>query len=103
VCSGGEQVGTVKEVLAAAEQDIFEGLIISTASGVRYADEEVIEEIYEFQVVLTEDLVGAERLPEPAPSPAVLGVGPDVVSQSTGAYERDVWFKRIWNRLSGKY
>jgi hypothetical protein len=101
VCSGGEQVGTVKEVLAAAEQDIFEGLIIDTHSGDRYCDETIIGDIYDRQVVLTVD--SADRLPPPQPAPAAMEVGPDDVSESKGAYKRDVFFKRIWNRLSGKY
>jgi hypothetical protein len=30
-------------------------------------------------------------------------VGADDVSEPGGAYKRDLWLKRIWNRLSGNY
>ena len=36
--SGGERVGTVHRVLADAESDIFDGLILDTDEGERFAD-----------------------------------------------------------------
>jgi hypothetical protein len=103
VASGGEPVGTVKEVIAAAEQDIFEGLIVDTEQGARYVDEEAIGDIYERHVVLKLDQRACQSLPEPDPAPAAMSVTPDDVSEGKTAYKRDIWFKRIWNRLSGNY
>jgi hypothetical protein len=101
--SDREQIGTVKEVLAAAEQDIFEGLIVETASGDCYVDEERIGDIYDHEVVLKIDAAAAKQLPPPTPAPASMDVGVDEVSEREGAYKRELWIKRVWNRLSGNY
>jgi hypothetical protein len=103
LASGGESVGTVKEVLAAAEEDIFEGLLVNTDRGERYVDEEAIDDIYDDRVVLKLDAAACRQLPEPSPAPAAMEVTADDVSEGKGAYKRDVWFKRVWNRLSGNY
>jgi sporulation protein YlmC with PRC-barrel domain len=103
LASGGESVGKVKEVLAAVEQDIFEGLLVETDQGERYVDEEAIDDIYDDRVVLKLDAGACHRLPEPSPAPAAMEVTPDDVSEGKAAYKRDIWFKRVWNRLSGKY
>ena len=39
----------------------------------------------------------------PTEMKAVMEVGADEVSESSGAYKRDVWFKRLWDRISGNY
>ena len=76
---------------------------VATAGGDCYADEELIGDIYERAVVLKLPASAAAQLPPPTPAPAAMRVGVDEVSESPGAYKRDIWFKRIWNRLSGKY
>ncbi|MGZ4200534.1 MAG: hypothetical protein ACXVRH_00580 [Thermoleophilaceae bacterium] len=104
LASGGESVGTVKEVLAAAEEDIFEGLLVNTTDhGDRYVDEEQIDDIYDDRVVLKLDAAGCRQLPAPSPAPAAMEVTADDVTEGKTAYKADVWFKRVWNRLSGKY
>ena len=52
VTSDGQQIGTVKQVLADFQDDIFEGLNIETADGDRFIDEEQIDDICERAVVL---------------------------------------------------
>jgi hypothetical protein len=101
--SDGEQVGTVKEVLAAAEEDIFEGVICNTAHGERYVDEEIIGDIRDHAVELKIDAAGCGQLPPPSPAPAAMEVGVDDVSESSGRYKRELFFKRWWNRLTGNY
>lgn len=103
LASDGTRVGEVKEVLAAPEEDIFEGIICKTEHGDRFADAELIASIHERGVDLKLDGAAASNLPEPKPAPAVMEVGPDDVSESGGAYKRDVWFKRAWNRITGNY
>jgi sporulation protein YlmC with PRC-barrel domain len=101
--SDGERVGEVKEVLAVPEDDIFEGLIVKTPHGDRFADWEVIGSIHERGVDLKMDSTSAGNLPEPKAAPAAMGVGVDEVSESRGAYKREIWWKRFWNRISGNY
>jgi hypothetical protein len=99
----GKQIGTVKEVLAAAEQDIFEGVICHTPSGERYVDEEIIGDIREHAVELKIDATRCGQLPPPSPAPAAMEVGVDDVSEASGPYKRELFFKRWWNRLTGNY
>jgi hypothetical protein len=103
VSSDQQQIGTVKEVIAAVEQDIFEGVICNTAAGDRYVDEEQIDDIYDHAVVLKLDAAAARQLPGPSPAPAAMAVGVDEVSEKSGPYKREIFFKRWWNRLSGNY
>jgi uncharacterized protein YrrD len=66
--SGGEKVGTVAEVLAAPEQDIFEGIAISPRLGVghrRFAAADLIAEIGEKGVLLSLPKDACESLPAP--------------------------------------
>lgn len=102
--SDGAQVGTVKEVLAVPEDDIFEGVILHTHHGERFADAELIESIHDRGVDLKLDAAAAAaNLPEPKPAPAAMEVGVDDVSESSGAYKRDNFFRKLWDRLSGNY
>jgi hypothetical protein len=103
LASDGSRVGEVKEVLGVPEDDIFEGIICKTEHGDRFADAELIESIHERGVDLKLDAAAAANLPEPGPAPAVMEAGPDDVSESGGAYKRDIWLKRVWDRISGNY
>ena len=101
--SDGSQVGKVKRVLASPEEDIFEGIIVETPRGDCFAHGDLVESIHERGVDLKLDAAGAAALPEPEPAPAVEGVTPDDVSESTVPYKTEIWLKRIWNRISGNY
>jgi hypothetical protein len=100
----GGQVGTVKEVLAVPEDDIFEGVILHTQHGDRFADAELIDSIHDRGVDLKLDAAAAAaNLPEPKPAAAAMHLGVDDVSESSGAYKTGNFFRNLWNRLSGKY
>jgi uncharacterized protein YrrD len=63
----GEQVGAVERVLAAPEEDIFDGVIIRTGalSGrERFCEAAQVEEIFERGVLLKLDRAGVDELPE---------------------------------------
>jgi uncharacterized protein YrrD len=66
--SGGEEVGKVAEVVAAVEQDIFEGIAIAPRHGIgrrRFAAADQIAEIGSKGVLLSLDAAACDSLPEP--------------------------------------
>ena len=103
--SDGEKLGEVEHVLADAEADIFDGLVIDRSvlpGGHRFADATQVEEIYERGVVLTVDAAAAEQLPEPGKSAAAMEVtGEDFVEREWDD-ELEGKLKRAWDFLSGK-
>jgi hypothetical protein len=102
--SDANVVGSVKEVLAVPEDDIFEGVIISTHHGDRFVDAELIDSIHERGMDLKIDgAAAAANLPAPKEAPAAMEVGVDDVSESSGAYKTGNFFRRLWDRLSGNY
>jgi len=97
----GEELGRVEHVLADADADIFDGLVLDTSvlpGGHRFVDAPQVAEIHERGVVLDLDAAEAERLPEPSANPAVMEAGPDDVEGSD--LERKL--RSAWDRISGK-
>ena len=97
--SDGDRLGTVEHVLADANVDIFEGLVIDVGGGFRFADATVIDALYERAVVLALDRDAAAALPEPTENAATLRADPDDVTPDT-AGDR---LRRAWDYLSGRY
>jgi len=101
--SDGEKVGSVEHVLADANVDIFDGLIVDTRSGplggFRFADAELVDALYERAVLLQVDRAGFDALPEPAENAAVMRADPDDTTPAT-AGDR---LRRAWDYLSGRY
>jgi hypothetical protein len=95
----GRQLGTVEHVLADAGTDVFDGLIVDTQSGHRFADASQIDTIHERGVVLGLDAHAAARLPEPSENPAAMGADPDDVTPDG----LDDKLRRAWDYLSGNY
>ena len=62
VCNQGYLVGHVREVLAVAEKDIFDGILID-ADGPRFVDAYQVDYIYERAVVLTMAHTEVAQLP----------------------------------------
>jgi hypothetical protein len=100
--SDGERLGTVEHVLADADADVFDGLIIDTSAlpgGHRFADAPLVAAMHERGVVLSLDAAGAEGLPAPGPNPATLEADPaDTTPDDLGDK-----LKRAWDYLSGNY
>ena len=66
LASDGEQVGTVHHVVAAVEQDIFHGIVISDLGGrSRFVAAEDVASLHERGVDLRIDAEAAAALPEP--------------------------------------
>jgi len=101
--SDGQPVGQVKRLLAAPEEDIYDGLIIETPEGERFVDGPHASDLYERGVVLDITADQLHHLPDPTPSPAALEVQPDdTVKHSVGDELGDL-LRRAWNRISGNY
>jgi C-terminal processing protease CtpA/Prc len=100
--SDGHELGSVEHVLADADADVFDGVIVDVRPGPgghRFADASLIESIHERGVVLTLDQQAAERLPEPAENAATMDATPDDVVPDG----LDDKLRRAWNYLSGNY
>src|SRR3954451_10141 len=73
--SDGEEIGRVEHVLADADADVFDGLVVDVSRGPgghRLVDAAAVAEIDENVVVLTLDRAAADGLPEPRANPATL-------------------------------
>jgi uncharacterized protein YrrD len=99
----GEKVGEVEHVLAAPDEDIFDGIVLDTSvlpGGHRFVDADQVEEIFERGVLLKIDRQESESLPEPGPNPAVMHVSPDdVAEEDEGVLKRKL--HRAWQLISG--
>jgi hypothetical protein len=68
--SGGEEIGTVEHVLEVPELDVFDGIVLKTAGGLRFADADQVADITDRYVVLNLPAEETERLGRPQ-APAV--------------------------------
>jgi hypothetical protein len=97
--NAGTHVGVVQHVLGDPDVDIFDGLIVDAShlpGGLRFADAEQVDEIYERGVQLN---VAADALHEPSESAASMEATPDDVTQ--GEFTRRL--RRAWDYISGNY
>ena len=100
--SDGQEIGKVEHVLADADSDVFDGVIVDMRSGPRghrFADAALVETIYERGVVLAMTAEAAGQLPEPTENPAALEADPD----DTAPDDLKDKLKRAWDYLSGNY
>ncbi|MBS1880903.1 MAG: hypothetical protein JST31_15435 [Actinobacteria bacterium] len=99
--SGGERVGKVVRVLSEPAADMFDGIIIDTTAGPgghKFVDAPEVGQIHERGVVLKIDAAEAARLPKPEANPGAITVGPSDLVAGRGPG----FFRRTWDRLSGK-
>lgn len=76
--SDSQQVGTVDHVVAAPQEDIFHGLVISTAAGRKFVAADDVASLHEHGVDLRLDAAALDGLPGPhgaAPARRVLEPG----------------------------
>jgi PRC-barrel domain len=100
--SDGTEIGRVAHVLADAEADVFDGIVIDTSAGPgghRFADAEVVAEMHERGVVLTLDDDAVRALPDPSRNPATLETDA-ADTEPAGLQDR---LKRAWDWISGNY
>jgi hypothetical protein len=95
--SGGEPVGTVEHVLQVPELDVFDGIVVKTSDGLRFADADQVADITERYVLLNLPAEEAERLGRPQ-APATYHADP---SEDAGGSLHD-WFGRLFGRAHWK-
>lgn len=95
--SDGRRVGTVRHVLADEEKDIFDGLVLDTEAGPRFADAPHVADVRAGAVKLSLTAAQAASLPEPSANPPALDSGDDVDSD---LHHR---LRRAWDLISGNY
>jgi hypothetical protein len=95
--SGGEEIGTVEHVLQVPELDVFDGIVLETAAGLRFADADQVADITDRYVVLSVPAEEAERLARPE-APAVYRADP---SEHEGG-SLHAWFGRMFGRSHWK-
>ena len=91
--SGGEEIGTVEHVLQVPELDVFDGIVVKTAGGLRFADADQVADITDRYVVLNLPAEETERLGRP-PGPPVDHADS---SEHAGGSLHD-WFGRTFGR-----
>lgn len=97
--AAGERIGNVEHVLADDATDVFDGIVVDTRTGpggLRFADADQVDELYERGVVLK---VGADALHDPAPGPGVIDVDPADADESPLTTR----LRRAWDWISGRY
>jgi uncharacterized protein YrrD len=100
--ASGEEVGTVTHVLAAPEEDIFDGIVLEGrlgGGGHRFVDASAVASIHERGVLLGIDAEEASALPQPSENPAALAADAD---DTVPDHLHDK-LKRAWDLVSGNY
>jgi uncharacterized protein YrrD len=96
----GQTIGKVAHVLAAEDEDVFDGIVIGQhmfGHDHRFADADDVDAIYEEGVVLKLDRAACEQLPKPSANPAVMRDDP---AESKADFRRER-LRRAWDLISG--
>jgi hypothetical protein len=91
--SDGEEIGTVEHVLEVPQLDVFDGIVLKTPDGLRFADADQIADITDRYVMLNLPAADAEQLGRPA-APPTFHADP---SEHAGGSLHD-WFGRHFGR-----
>lgn len=98
--SDGELIGKVTHVLAAEDEDVFDGIVIGEhrlGGEHRFADADQVDAIFDRGVVLKLDGAACAALPEPSANPAVMHDDP---AESRSDFRREK-LMRAWDVISG--
>ena len=102
VSSSGKQFGTVAQVLEVAEEDLFDGIVVSTEQGRRFVDADQIAQITTARVQCKLDDEAVGDLPEPSGTEVYRAdprqdLGPSLGSRVGRMFRRGSW-RRNANR-----
>lgn len=98
----GDRIGKITHVLAAEDEDVFDGVVIGEhlfGEGHRFVDADDIDTIHDNGVVLKLGRGECERLPKPSANPAVMRDDP-AESKADSRRER---LRRAWHLISGDW
>jgi hypothetical protein len=94
--SSGATIGTVEHVLQVPEEDLFDGIVVTTDRGLRFVDRDQILEIT--RTVVHCSLTDAETAELPAPEgtavfhvDALQDVGPSLTARLGRMFRRERW------------
>ena len=92
----GGQVGTVKQVLAVEEEDVFDGLLVDTETGSRFIDADQVAHIAEHRVDIR--LTNAEVAEQPEHEEG----GTAYRTEAAAGRGRDLWrrlrLRGLWRK-----
>jgi hypothetical protein len=100
--SDGARVGSVEHVLADADADIFDGLVIDIRPGPgghRFVDAPEVASLAQRGVTLTIDAAAVEALHRPSENPPGMSAGPGAGAEGNLAHK----LRRAWDMISGRY
>jgi uncharacterized protein YrrD len=96
----GQQIGKVHHVLAALDEDVFDGIVIGEhvlGTEHRFADADDVQEIFDRGVLLKLHTGECAELPKPSPNPAVMHDDPAEAERDF----RHQKLRRAWDLISG--
>jgi hypothetical protein len=76
-CSDGQEFGTVESVLIVEEVDVFDGIVVRTADGLRFVDADQVGQISTTRVLTKLSTAEAANLPLPDQSSPVYDTAAD--------------------------
>jgi hypothetical protein len=94
----GTSIGTVEHVLQEPDLDLFDGIVVAVARGIRFIDRNQITTITTMRVTTTLSVSDAAQLPEPEGNPvyhvnALQDVGPKLTARLGRMFRREHWIK----------
>jgi hypothetical protein len=94
--SSGQTIGTVEHVLQIPEEDLFDGIVLTTSRGLRFIDRDQIVEITTEAVRCSLSDSEVANLPKPEGTPvfhvdAFQDVGPALSARLGRMFRRERW------------
>jgi hypothetical protein len=94
--SSGTEIGTVEHVLQIPEEDLFDGIVVTTKNGLRFVDRDQILDITKGAVHCSVSDEEAEALPKPQGTPtfhvdALQDVGSSLSARFGRMFRRERW------------
>jgi hypothetical protein len=91
--AAGRRFGAVEHVLQIPEEDLFDGLVVTTDDGIRFVDRDQVDTITDVAVTTTLDDAAVESLPKPDGTPVY-----DVEAWRGSGHEISDWVNRTFGR-----